>query len=412
MRRSIIAHGMTAHATAPDVVCVLGMHRSGTSAVSRMLNLLGFELGPAGELIPPHATNPRGFWEHRGLVDVDEQILARLGGTWHEPPAFPHGWAASPALEDLRARARDLIDRDFTGVAAWSWKDPRACLTLPFWQQVLPPMRYVLPVRNPLDVARSLQARDGFTLDKGGDLWLRHVTASLRHTAGQKRLVVFYGDVVADPEATAASLARFVGRDDAWASEDVRRRVRESIEDELQHHRSTLREIADEPGLAFPAKALYLLLRMASARQGSEREGDPVGDAWLDQIAQVVGAAEGEPARLRWALADSEAAVLSLTEEAATAHARLADTEAAVHRLSEEAASVDARLAEASGEADALHARLSERETQLAALANTPGWRMLDRYRRLKEESAALAAVHAWTLAPLARWLSRDRRRT
>lgn len=380
------------------VVCVLGMHRSGTSAVSRMLNLLGFDLGPDEELIPPQPANPRGFWEHRGLVALDEEILARFGGTWHEPPAFPPGWETSPALGDIEERARALLARDFTGRHPWSWKDPRACLTLPFWQTLMPPMRYVLTVRNPLDVARSLRARDGFPLDKGVALCLRHVVASLRHTAGQARLLVLYDDVVANPSAVAGSLARFVDREDAWASENLRRRLRASVEAELHHHRSTVTDLATEPDLAFHAKALYVLLHMACAERSCQGRGELGMEAWLDRMAEDAWAAQDEPARLRVRLGE-----LGRT---------LADTEAAVRRLSAEAASAHARLAEMTEEVDKLRAGLRERDTHLAAIASTTGWKILDRYRRLKEESAVLASVDAWTLTPLVRWIEGRHRRT
>lgn len=65
-------------------VCVLGMHRSGTSLITRVLNLLGVYLGPEEHLITANADNPKGFWEHDLFKRRNDEILERLGGTWHD----------------------------------------------------------------------------------------------------------------------------------------------------------------------------------------------------------------------------------------------------------------------------------------------------------------------------------------
>src|SRR3712207_2640746 len=115
-------------------------------------------------------------------MKLNEEILSRFGGNWHDPPAFPSGWEHAVEFEDLRYRARVLIEEDFAAAKVWGWKDPRTCLTLPFWRQILPPMQYVICLRNPLDVARSLERRNGFSLEKGIYLWLVYIESALRYT--------------------------------------------------------------------------------------------------------------------------------------------------------------------------------------------------------------------------------------
>src|SRR5262249_49785868 len=160
------------------VVCILGMHRSGTSVITRILNLLGVDLGPEARLQGPRPDNPRGFWEHEPFVRIDDDILSRFGGSWSAPPAFPPGWERGPDVLDLRARARIAAAESCAVAALWGWKDPRACLTLPFWQAVLPPMHYVICFRSVVEVARSLERREGFTLERGARLWVAHVAAA------------------------------------------------------------------------------------------------------------------------------------------------------------------------------------------------------------------------------------------
>ena len=86
---------------APRVVCVLGMHRSGTSLLTRVLNLLGVGLGPEGHLMPADKFNPKGFWEHHGIVNLNDEILETLGGTWRFLPKMPAGWENDARLEDF-----------------------------------------------------------------------------------------------------------------------------------------------------------------------------------------------------------------------------------------------------------------------------------------------------------------------
>src|SRR4029453_4502858 len=122
--------------TNPRLVCVLGMHRSGTSLITRMLNVLGVYLGPNERLMKPQEDNPRGYWEHQLITDLNDAILARLGGSWHEPPTFSPDWGRAAGLADLRRKAQAVIHEDFATAECWGWKDPRTCLTLPFWQRL------------------------------------------------------------------------------------------------------------------------------------------------------------------------------------------------------------------------------------------------------------------------------------
>ena len=117
-------------------MCVLGMHRAGTSVVASLLELLGAHLGPVAHLMEPDETNPAGFWEHQGLTDLNDELLDAYGGSWHEPPALGGGWEDEAAATPIRAKARLLIEADFAEKIFCAWKDPRTCLTLPFWRSL------------------------------------------------------------------------------------------------------------------------------------------------------------------------------------------------------------------------------------------------------------------------------------
>ena len=118
-------------------VIVTGMHRSGTSSVARVINLLGFDLG-SGELMPALPSNPAGHWEPLAVVQLDDAIVDQLGGDWAAPPPLEAAASMrSLASSPFGSRAREIMTGDFPG-SGWVWKDPRAALLLPFWFDIVP----------------------------------------------------------------------------------------------------------------------------------------------------------------------------------------------------------------------------------------------------------------------------------
>src|ERR1700683_4868218 len=97
------------------IVCILGMHRSGSSLLTRILNILGVYLGPPQTLLEARPDNPTGFWELAEVNRINDELLSRFGGRWSDPPAFPHHWETSPLLIDLKQQAQDLIANYFSG---------------------------------------------------------------------------------------------------------------------------------------------------------------------------------------------------------------------------------------------------------------------------------------------------------
>lgn len=245
---------MSSAAEGATAICVLGMSRTGSSLTTRVLNLAGVYLGPEEELLGPDLrqlaaegeqvlekardSNPEGHWEHYRLMRLNERILRDLGGSWRDPPPLPPGWESSEELAGLRNEARVLLAESFAGHGLWGWKDPRNSLTLPFWQRLVPEMRYVICLRNPIDVAASLERRDGMPIEQGLELWCSYMGAALAGTERRRRLLVSYESFFTDRAGTAARLARFVGRDGAFEGEQGERRLAEVVDERLWRHRN------------------------------------------------------------------------------------------------------------------------------------------------------------------------------
>ncbi len=153
-------------------IVVLGMHRSGTSALSRVLGLCGAQL-PRRLLAPHREVNPQGFWESEEIVNLDDRVLQQLGGAWNRIDfAIPAGGAV---VEDFEDDARWLLATEYGDARTIVIKDPRICLLAPLWHRALQlagyrPV-YVVPVRDPREVARSLHARGDMSVDDGLALW-------------------------------------------------------------------------------------------------------------------------------------------------------------------------------------------------------------------------------------------------
>jgi hypothetical protein len=207
---------------------------------------------------------------------LNQAVLQVVGGIWKEPPSLSPGWQNDAALDELRSRARDVIAETFDGVELWGWKDPRTCMLLPFWQTVVPEMHYVISVRNPVDVAQSLQKRNDLTLAHGFELWMRYVADSILYTADKSRMFVFYEDYFEDWQRPVARLADFIGRPGQAESEPVRESIEDWLELDLRHHRNDMTDALGHPELPPGTKALYLLLAVAFRHESVDPDGGEI----------------------------------------------------------------------------------------------------------------------------------------
>jgi hypothetical protein len=192
-------------------VVVLGMHRSGTSAVAGALHAAGLSSGGDGRLVGARHDNPAGFAERTDVVGLDERLLSSLGWTWDTPDTEPA--REPPARDELVLEGRAMVSAALDGHEPWAIKDPRMSLLLPWWRQVLlDRFVAVVVVREPGEVAWSLALRDGFPSGLGLALWgtyYRHLAAGL---AGLPVIVADYGALTAAPARVVPQLLQGLGR--------------------------------------------------------------------------------------------------------------------------------------------------------------------------------------------------------
>lgn len=270
------------------IVAVLGMHRSGTSLVARAVGTLGVPLGD-NLWGPREEDNPTGFWEDRDVVELDKQLLGRAGVDWNSlvlPGA--QSWR-SASFQDLKERAVALVRERLTRHGSWAFKDPRAARVLPFWTDVLreagADASYVLTVRHPLNVAASLERRDGMSALHSHLLWIEHLCRALADTAGARRCFVDYDELVEQP---AEQLRRLAGSLEieitAAAAADIDGFAASFVKDGLRHHRAA--PGAGDGTVPASAQRLYEALRELAMGRGA---GDALASAAREAEATFAG---------------------------------------------------------------------------------------------------------------------------
>ncbi len=232
---------------------VLGMHRSGTSSVAGLLARMGVAVGPEHDLLVG-PDNPKGHYESARLHMACVRRLAAAGGDWRSPPSID----PAAAIDAFRREVGALVD-EFDARRPWLFKEPRLCLLARELLPLLTRPLFVHVVRDPLAVAASLAARDGFALVEALALWERYTRDAFEASRGWPRLIVDYDALCADPHATTRALhdgLRALGLDDvhmpsaevlhAWIDAPVRDPRARAAQAELSGAQRALRDaIAD-----------------------------------------------------------------------------------------------------------------------------------------------------------------------
>ncbi len=271
---------------------VLGMHRSGTSSFAGLAARLGAQLG--GDLMPANEFNPRGYGEHRGVVAAHDQFLAAQGLAWSGPCAeVDFGTEAALAA---RAALREVLTREFAEAPLFAIKDPRLCRLLPLWRPLLEALgarpACVLVLRHPLEIAASLERRDGFPRSRSLLLFLEHALAAERDSRGLARSFVRYDELFADWRGVAKRVAAECGllwpRDPEAAAPEIEA----FLSRDLRHHRAAEWPAGEAERFPWAAAAWAELLALA------DRSPAPARSDALDAIGRELAAAaalyEGE----------------------------------------------------------------------------------------------------------------------
>jgi len=249
-------------------VCVIvcGMHRTGTSAVARVVNLLGANI--AKDLVAPESDNVRGYWEPSAVVRIHNQMLLELGTLSSDPMPLPDRWLESKPARQAKFRLINFIKSEFAGSHLFVVKDPRISRILPLWLELLDEMEIgavvVVPFRNPLEVADSLKQRDRMPLAKSLLLYLYSYLETELASRQRRRCFVRYDQLLADWQPLRQQLATALDRRLPPLGEQQAAEIGQFLTDELYHHRHGQDELFGRSDVPSAVAGLFKLLNQAT----------------------------------------------------------------------------------------------------------------------------------------------------
>lgn len=278
--------------TRPDLVLVLGMHRSGTSALTGALGLCGGTL--PGDLMPAGKDNMKGFFESTRIVKFHDKLLGAFGSRWDDPlPVRPALFDTTEAA-DASLELANLLSLEFNAHAPLVVKDPRMCKLLPVWVEALDLLGWrfvaVLPLRHPLEVTASLQRRNALDEYHGLAMWMHHTLLAERATREMPRALVLYDDLLRDGPGTIEKISEALGIRGWGASSDTDDQVGQFLSTDLRHHTFAPNEMAKK-NLASPYGKVWEAFQMLVANPRSEAAQLVLDGAWreLEIAIEVLG---------------------------------------------------------------------------------------------------------------------------
>ncbi len=231
-------------------VCVLGMHRSGTSLIAKILNQLGVDFGATDQFLPAGLIdNPYGFYENKNIVELQDNILNLFNRNCYSCSPLPNDWWKNKIIKPHIEELKRLIRKEFNHSEFWGWKDPRTCLLLPMWQEEIlhrhNSIHYLISFRNPLDVAKSLNFRNDISISGGMRLWYYYMINVLKHTTNLNRIFISYENLVKHTDENIKRIIDWLGFSKDHATNRI---IGKSVINDLWRNRSTFDELTKEAG--------------------------------------------------------------------------------------------------------------------------------------------------------------------
>lgn len=376
-------------------VLVLGMHRSGTSALTRVISLLGAELPK--NILGANSGNEKGHWEPARLMQLHNAMLAEAGSSWDDWRQLDLS-AALPAerLDHYRSEIRRLIEEEYGEAPLFVLKEPRICRFVPLYRQVLEQMgvavRPILMRRNPLDVMASLAARDGLKPAQTQLYWLRHVLDCERHTRDLPRGTAGYEALLEDWRKTVEAAIAPLGTDWPHDPDAIAADVETFLTPELRHHAASLDDIeADETLAHWIERAHRALVDLPRAPKRAMKTLDAI-TAEFEPVAAVFGPAlAAERERLRATNDTLAAEKNAATDRVRSLEAEVAEQSTRIESLAKELE--ERRLAADTLEADRdrisqeLEAAQNDTKRVLSEFRNSMSWRITSPLRTLGQRA-------------------------
>jgi hypothetical protein len=344
------------------------MHRSGTSALTGTLAILGCTLPDV--LIPGNPTNEKGHFESVKIRDLLDRILETNASGWDDWLPVSQGWFDSATADDFKTEAVDLLREEYGPSKLFVLKNPRFCRLLPFWDDVWAQAKidpvFVLIHRNPLEVAASLQKRNGIDPQLGMFIWLRHTLEAEAGTRGRARAITSYAQLLQNWQTTARKLQSDLKVTFPRFSLGVTQEVESFLTPTLRHHED---DTLNSPRVPDWVRDVYDILERWT-HKGECAQDYPK----LDSIRQMFDAAAPSFARIvqhgRDMLTDRTNIEKDLTEQTrqkTDLQNSLSRIEAELERFKADHDALQLEMEKARSKADTVQKVAQDNETKLNA---------------------------------------------
>lgn len=224
---------------------ILGMHRSGTSALARVVNLLGANLG--NDLMAAAADNKKGFFEHEPIVAIHEQLLTELGSHWSDSTPLPKGWQKTKAAKAAQKKLGTIIDKEFAKSDLWALKDPRQCRLMDLWFPLLKKRRiqphFIIAYRHPQEVAASLEARDGINPESAYEAWLSYTVEALLSALDYPYSIVSYDELMENWQPAMERVGKELSIEWPIKTEEAAKKINSFLSPKLRHHKASKNDL-------------------------------------------------------------------------------------------------------------------------------------------------------------------------
>ena len=414
------------------VIVVLGMHRGGTSAVTRSLKLL--QVGLSKELLPASEDNPTGFWEDRHCLAINEELLDHFHSAYDRLGLAADFRESDSAVSSLKIRAAEHIHHRLAESGGlWGFKDPRTCRLLSFWREAIEVSgaapSYVIVVRHPMSVASSLNKRNSIPEEKSYLLWLQHMLPSVLETMGSRRVVVDYDLLVENPRQQVGRIGSILGLEVSRDESALEEYASGFLKSELRHTEFSMSHLALDRRIPGDGIELFKLLSQAARDEISLDEPEVAAsvrgmdarmtafstaiayanileedkthlyldialrDERVESLTRTVAQREGETAAVNNTLQDR-------TEELKARERAVADRDLIISSIGKEMAARDAKVSALNQEIAARNEEiasskqaLAERNAQIAAFNRVLRTEIESLNQSLQERESVIASL-------------------
>lgn len=229
-------------------IFVLGMHRSGTSALTGMLSMLDVYLADTTQA---DNNNKKGYYENTKIQELNDVLLASIDSSWDD--VFFNTDDLDSLNGDLNP-LKNIIKDDFKYSKVFAIKDPRVCFLFPVWEKALKEMnvniKIIIPYRNPFEVANSLRKRDGLSIEKGMLLWMYHFLLAEFFSRQYERVFISFDDLINNTSIVIDEIYNNLEIDLKYLYSKNKDKVTEFLEPDLKNHNVSIENLSkNTPGI-------------------------------------------------------------------------------------------------------------------------------------------------------------------